>query len=412
MPYELYVALRYLRAKRKQAFVSAITFISILGVAVGVMALIVAQAIMTGFYEEIRAKIIAGDPHLLVWNAHPGEPIRTPAAVQAVLSAMPGVEAVAPVILGNGLAVGAAGGEPLGVEIRGVDPVEQARLTGVASSMRAGRLENLTPTSHGIVLGVDVADALGVGMGDPVRLIVPQVRLSPLTPPMPRNRNFKVVGIFSTQFYQWDSTRVYLNIEESASFLLPGSEQAVSALQVKVGSFSRIASVGEAAAGLLGERFYVRNVMERNNDFFKALRTERVVMFLAIGLIILVACLNIVSTLILMVMAKVGEIGALVAMGARVRGIVAVFMLQGVIIGLVGTGIGSVLGTALCWVLDTYKLIKLAPEVYFIPTVPFRTGPGDVALAAGLALAVSFIATLYPSYRAARLDPVEALHYE
>jgi lipoprotein-releasing system permease protein len=181
---------------------------------------------------------------------------------------------------------------------------------------------------------------------------------------------------------------------------------------VKLSSLDHLAEKSRELVALLGEGYFIHTVMDRNLDFFKALRTEKVIMFLAIGLIILVACLNIVSTLILMVMAKVADIGALVALGARVRSIMAIFMLQGVLIGLVGTTIGIVLGTVSCQVLDTYQLIRLSPEVYMIPAVPFRTGVGDVALAAGLALAVSFVATLYPAFKAARLDPVEALRYE
>ncbi len=412
IPYELFVALRYLKARRKQTFVSVISFISILGVAVGVAALIIAQAIMTGFFEELQDKILSGDPDLLVWSAVPGEPVPEAETTAQRLRGLPGVRAVAPVVLGNGLAVGAPGREPLGVEIRGVLPHEEGEVTAVPGRMAVGRLSDLVPGGDGVVLGLDLADALGVTLGDKVRLVIPQVRISPLTPPLARNRLFTVVGLFDLDFYQWDTTRAYLHLEEAARFLSRGGAGGVTALQVKGDSRDGIAALGRQVSGLLGNAYFVRTVMDRNDDFFKALRTEKLIMFLAIGLIILVACLNIVSTLILMVMAKVGEIGALVAMGARVRSILAVFMLQGVIIGLVGTVAGSLLGTAACWVLDTYQLIRLAPEVYFIPAVPFHTGLRDVALAAGLAMAVSFVATLYPALKAARLDPVKALHYE
>ena len=326
--------------------------------------------------------------------------------------ALPGVRAVAPVMLGSGLAIGAPGREPMGVELRGVLPGEETDITAVPRSMILGRLEALRPDGDGAILGADLAASLGVTVGDQVRLVIPQVRVSPLTPPLVRNRVFQVVGIFDLDFYQWDTTRVYLHLRQAERFLSTGGSGGPSALQVKLSSLDHLAETSRELVTLLGEGYFVHTVMERNLDFFKALRTEKVIMFLAIGLIILVACLNIVSTLILMVMAKVSDIGALVALGARVRSIMAIFMLQGVLIGLVGTAIGVLLGTVSCWVLDTYQLIRLSPEVYMIPAVPFRTGVGDVALAAGLALAVSFVATLYPAFKAARLDPVEALRYE
>ncbi|MCZ6650612.1 MAG: ABC transporter permease [Acidobacteria bacterium] len=412
MRYELFIALRYLRARRKQAFVSVITFISILGVAVGVAALIIAQAVETGFFEELQDKILSGDPDLIVWNALPAQPLPAPAAATSVVAALDGIIAVAPVVLGNGLAVGAPGREPAGVEIRGVDPALETGITAVPANMVLGSLDDLTPDAGGVVLGVDLAASLGVTVGDSIRLVIPQVRVSPLTPPLVRNRLFTVVGLFDLDFYQWDTTRAYLHIEEARRFLSRGGSGGISALQVKVDRPERIHRAAAEVTAALGDDYFVRTVMDRNADFFKALRTEKVVMFLALGLIILVASLNIVSTLILMVMAKVGEIGALMAMGARARGIVLIFMLQGVIIGIIGTVVGTLLGVGVCQVLDTYKLIRLAPEVYLIPAVPFHTGIGDVVLAVVVALLVSFVATLYPAWRAARLDPVEALHYE
>lgn len=412
MRYELFIALRYLRSRRKQAFVSAITFISILGVAVGVAALIVVQAVETGFFEELQDKILSGDPDLIVWNALPSQPLPAPGLAAETVAALSGIIAVAPVVLGNGLAIGALGREPAGIEIRGVDPALETGITAVPDNMILGSLNDLTSDGGGVVLGVDLAASLGVTVGDSIRLVIPQVRVSPLTPPLVRNRLFEVVGLFDLDFYQWDTTRAYLHIQEARRFLSRGGDGGISALQVKVDRPERIPRAAAAVTSALGDEYFVRTVMDRNADFFKALRTEKVVMFLALGLIILVASLNIVSTLILMVMAKVGEIGALMAMGARARGIVLIFMLQGVIIGIIGTVVGSVLGVAVCQILDTYKVIRLAPEVYLIPAVPFHTGIGDVALAVAVAMSVSFAATLYPAWRAARLDPVEALHYE
>jgi lipoprotein-releasing system permease protein len=410
--YEFFIALRYLRARRKQAFVSVITAISIIGVAVGVAALIIVQSVERGFFEELQEKILSGDPDLIVWNVRPGQPLQDPEATAAVLATLEDVVAVAPVVLGNGLAVGGANREPLGVEIRGVDPAREDRITAVPHSMVLGSLDDLTSDGGNVILGIDLASSLGITLGDTVRLVIPQIRVSPLTPPLVRNRLFQVVGIFDLNFYQWDTTRAYLHLDDALSFLSPAGQGGISALQVKIESPSRIRDVAAAMTGILGEDYYVRTVMDRNADFFKALQTEKLVMFLALGLIIIVASLNIVSTLILMVMAKVGEIGALVAMGARTGGIIMVFMLQGVIIGTLGTTAGTILGVTVCRLLDAYQVIQLPPEVYLIPSVPFHTSGGDVALAVAVALLVSFVATLYPAWRAARLDPVEALHYE
>ena len=412
MRYELFVALRYLVAQRKQTFVSIITLISIAGVAVGVAALIIARAVTTGFSEDLQAKILAANAHLLVWGQGAGRLIEAPDGVAATLEALPGVAAVAPLLHGGALAVGRPGREPTGVEVFGVDPEREARVTGIAADMVEGRLLDLDPEGHGLILGATLAEDLGLEVGDDVRLVLPQVTVSPLTPPIARSRLFRVVGLFSSGFYQSDAGRVYLHLDAAGPVLAGREGRVVNTLAARVRDLRDLPGVRRAAVDALGERFVIRDVADMNRSLWGAMRTEKLVMSIAIGLIMIVAALNIVSTLVLLVMEKVRDIGALVALGARARGIVLIFMSQGVIIGCTGALIGTALGSGACWVLDGWRLIRLPPEVYYLSYVPFRTSPGDVLFAAALALGVSFTATLYPALKAARLDPVEALRHE
>ncbi|MGD8377486.1 MAG: FtsX-like permease family protein, partial [Acidobacteriota bacterium] len=260
-----------------------------------------------------------------------------------------------------------------------------------------------------VFLGSELGRTLHVKVGDRVRLIIPRARLSPFTV-RPRSVSYVVAGFADSGFYDFDTTRLYMHLDEAQRLFSMGD--TVTAVQVRLDDLDHTARVRSELESRLGGAFYVNDLMEQNRAFFSALRLEKMVAFLVITLIVLVAALNIVSTLILMVMEKVRDIGALVSMGATSRSVMMVFQLQGLIIGVVGTLVGLVLGIGVSWVMDTYRLWTLNPDVYFIPYLPFKVRPLDFTLTALIAVLISFQATLYPSWRASRLDPVEALRNE
>lgn len=410
--YEWMLAARYLTTRRKQAFITVITTISVLGVAVGVAALILGLSLATGIHQDIRERILGANAHVTVF-APPGEEgIADYAALQKRVEAVAGVVATAPALFEKGLMVSEVSGTGTAVFIKGVSPEAEARVTEVAERFTEGGLDLLADregAADPIALGKDLARALGVRPGDRVRVVVPQVRLSPWGVEA-RRRAFEVVGIFDSGFYDYDSSWAYVSLEGARRLF--GLGDVATVIEVKLADLDDIEGRRAAVAEAVGDLYPVTDMIAMNSTFFAALRTEKLLTFLVIGLIVVVAALNIVSTLILMVMEKVRDIGTLIAMGATARGVMLVFMAQGVLIGLAGTALGCGVGLGLAWVLDTYRLVPLPADVYFIPYVPFHVRPVDFALIASTALVVSFLATIYPAWRASRLDPVEALRYE
>ena len=427
MRYELFVALRYLLAKRKQTFLSLISLISVLGVAVGVTALIIALALMTGFQEEIRARILGANAHITVFSGFAGQGIRDPADTIERTRQVDGVLAAAPLVLEKGLLISDVNPSGAAASVYGIDPSLQASVTSLPEHLERAapdgapvpRLADLVtarpaggarpPGPATLFLGRELARILGVGPGERVRLIIPQARLSPFAV-RPKAVSYVVVGVTDSGFYDFDTTRVYMHLQEAQRLFALGDR--VTAIQVKLDDRDASVRVRAALQSRLGDGFWVTDLMEQNQAFFSALRLEKMVAFLVITLIVLVAALNIVSTLILIVMEKVRDIGALVSMGATSREVMLLFQIQGLIIGVVGTVVGLALGLGTCWVMDTYRLWTLNPDVYFIPYLPFKVRPLDFSLTALLAVLISFVATLYPSWRASRLDPVEALRDE
>ena len=416
MGYPLFIATRYLLARRKQAIIYIISLISVAGIVVGVAALVVVLAMMTGFQEQIQAKILGGNAHLTIFAGWAGRPIDDAGAALGRVTALPMIFTAAPVVYEKGMATSQLNATGAPVLLKGVDPVAEQAITDLPSQIR-GEPRSLaalaTPGQGGrdrAILGKDLALTLGVGTGDVVRIIIAQANVSPFLT-VPRSREFEVAGIADAGFYEYDSSRVYVSLEAARRFVGLSPKQA-TAIEARVKDPARIQEAGERAQKALGEAFYVNDLIRMNRTFFSALRLEKLGMFIAIGFIVVVAALNIVSTLTLMVMEKMRDIGVLAAMGATAEGVRRIFLLQGLIIAVAGTGAGIGLGTGLAWGLGRYRLIQLPVDVYFIPYVPFHVRPLDVLMVAALAVGVSFVATLYPSWRASRLDPSEALRYE
>ncbi len=413
MGYPLFVARRYLLASRKQAIIFVISLISILGVIVGVAALVVVLALMTGFQDQIQAKILGANAHLTVLSGWSGRPLVDGDAAARRVAVLPAIEVATPVVYEKGMASSGLNAAGAAVLIKGIDPEQERRLTDIGSQVQ-GDLSALTrPTPAGrdaVILGKELAATLGVASGDVVRLIIARPNISPLLT-VPRSREFEVVGIADAGFYEYDTTRVYAGIETLRRFMGLQSKEA-TAIEARVRDPRRLSEIAAEVQGQLGQEFYVNDLVHMNRTFFSALRLEKLAMSISIGLIILVAALNIISILVLMVMEKVRDIGVLAALGATASGIRRIFALQGLIIAGVGTLIGAALGVALAFTFDRFHLVRLPADVYFIPYVPFHVRPFDVLAVIAVTFGVSFLAALYPAWRAAQLDPSEALRYE
>ena len=404
LPFELHIALRYLLAKRKQAFISVISFISTLGVTVGVMALVIALALMTGLQQELRDRIVGSNPHIYVWNTKGIDDYR---AESDTLRKVPHVLGAAPAIQGQGL-LSASDTQP--AQIKGIDPVLEQQVTNLKESITSGSLEALNTADGelpGILLGKDLAAKLGVTTGDSVSLTLGTT----LTPAglLPRTRRLRVVGLFSLGLIEFDSTYGFLSLDVARRLL---GKDKVDLIQLRVDDIYAAPQIARSVTTLLGAQYVTQDWAEMNKSLFSALGLEKMAISLTIGLIVMVAALNIVASLILLVMEKHRDIAILKTMGASAKSVTTIFMMQGLIIGLVGTAVGASAGYALSEVLTRYRLIKVPADVYQMSYMPFHVLPLDFALVVIGAVLVCFIATIYPSRQAAKLDPVQALRYE
>jgi lipoprotein-releasing system permease protein len=418
MRYEWFIGLRYLKAKRKQTFISIITVISIAGVMVGVMALIVVLSVMTGFEKTLKEKILGTQAHLIVMKAsqegmdHYPEVIRKLIEVKGVVSAAPFV--FSQVMLSSGSNVS-------GVVLKGIDPDQEGKVTELAHNLRAGRLQDLkeaqTGEAPGIVLGEELSKHLSAARGDVIQVISPLGTMTPMGM-MPKMKWFRVTGIFRSGMYEYDNTMAYISLESAQRFFGMGSE--VTGIQVKTADVYKVVEIGREIRRKLGFPYWTRDWMEMNRNLFSALRLEKIAMFIILVLIVLVAAFNIISTLIMVVMEKNKDIAILKSMGATSGGIRKIFMIEGLVIGVVGTLFGAFLGLLAAFNLEKitgfvehlFGFKILASDVYYIDKLPSQVNPTDVWIITGTAILISLLATLYPSWRASKLDPAEALRYE
>jgi lipoprotein-releasing system permease protein len=406
MSFELFVALRYLLARRKQAFISLISFISVLGVAVGVMALLIALALMTGLQAELRDRIVGSSAHVYVFKVGG---VENPEEEYARLLALPRVVGAAPVLAGKAM-IRTESGDAF-IDVKGIDPAREATVTNLASSMRQGSLDALEREAGevpAILLGVDLARSLGVGVGDPVRLLSSQGELTPFGP-MLRPRVFEVVGTFSLGLYEFDGGYAFVTLDSARTML---GEDAPMFIELRVDDMFRAGDVVDSIVADLGPEYMPQEWRDLNRSLFSALWLEKMAISITIGLIVMVAALNIVASLILLVMEKNRDIAILKTMGSSARSIRRIFVLQGLIIGLVGTTAGALAGGVVIYVLDRFKLISVPGDVYQISYVPFTLELVDFLVVVGAAVLVCFVATIYPSRQASKLDPAQALRYQ
>jgi lipoprotein-releasing system permease protein len=408
IPFELHIALRYLLAKRKQAFISVISFISTLGVTVGVMATIIALALMTGLQDELRNRILGSNPHVYVWNTRGVDDYH---AEVDKLRRLPHVTGAAPAILGKAL-ITASRSEAF-ITVKGIDPEIEPSVTDIRTAMLSGSLTNLDPKPSsnelgGILLGKELAADLNVAVGDSVTVLTPQGTLSPMGM-IPRTRRLRVAGIFSLGLYEFDDTFGFVSLDVAKRLF---DKTQVDHIQLRVDDIYRAPLIARSITDALGPTYLTQDWAQMNKSLFSALWLEKMAISLTIGLIVMVAALNIVASLILLVMEKHRDIAILKTMGASAASITLIFIMQGLIIGVVGTLAGAGAGYVLSYVLDRYKLIRVPVDVYQVSHMPFTVLPLDFTLVVVSAVLVCFVATIYPSRQAARLDPAQALRYE
>jgi len=407
MGFELFVALRYLLARRKQAFISLISLISTMGVAVGVMALVIALALMTGLQAELRDRILGSSAHVYVWKTGGLNDYRSEVTA---LSGIEGVVGAGPAVLGKAL-ISTERADAF-ISLKGVDPALEGDVTDIQRAMLSGSIEDLMPASEdalpGILVGRNLAEQLGVATGDTATVLSPQGTLSPMGI-IPRTRRVRIAGIYTLGLFEFDAAYGFVSLEFAERLL---GKTVPDLIELRVADIDDAPNVSARIPDVLGIEYVSQDWTDMNQALFSALWLEKMAISITIALIVMVAALNIIASLVLLVMEKSRDIAILKTMGTSSRRVMTIFMLQGLVIGVAGTAVGASCGLALCWVLDRYRLIQIPMDVYQVSYVPFVVRPIDFVIVVTAAILICFLATIYPSRQASRLDPVQALRFE
>ncbi|MGB6067811.1 MAG: lipoprotein-releasing ABC transporter permease subunit [Desulfomonilaceae bacterium] len=409
LPFEISIGLRYIKAKRKQTFISVISAFSVLGVMLGVMTLIIVLGVMNGFEKDLKEKILGTVSHLVVMS-HSNRMLTEWPRIMDRIKLFDGVEATTPYIYGQAMI--STHGRVRGVIVRGIDIRTAGKVISLPRYLVKGSLDGLASATNGLgglIIGEELALLNSLRVGDVVQMISPLGKRTPIGA-VPQVRNFRIVGIFKSGMYEFDSNLVYMELGQAQKFFEMG--RGVTGIEVYLKDIYSAPKLGNRIEASLGAAFWTRSWKDMYRNLFSALKLEKIAMFIILTFIVLVAAFNIIISLIMLVMEKSRDIAVLKALGATSDRIMRIFIVQGMVVGCVGTFLGAIGGIVGSALLARYPIIKLPEEIYTISTLPVYIEASDVIIICVVALTICFLATLYPSLRAARLEPVEALRYE